>query len=100
MQLEVRLILTYNYYLLSESIEVTPKIIRDEKVHVGSKNNNIFPNAGMHAYKHAGDRFCSESRRSFGSKMSDYPEVDKLAIAKSYGTLDMDNSKLPNRRTM
>ena len=98
MQLEVRpSLLTYNYYLLSESIEVTPKIIRDEKVHVGSKNNNIFPNAGMHAYKHAGDRFCSESRRSFGSKMSDYPEVDKFAIAKSYGTLGVDDSKLPNR---
>ena len=79
-------------YFLIESIEITPKIMRDEKVHIGSKNSNIFPNAGMYAYKHDGDRFCSESRRSFGSKMSDYPDVDKFAIAKSYGTLNnMDN---------
>ena len=65
--------------------------MRDEKVHLGSKNSNIFPNSGIQAIKHADERYCSESRRSFGSKMSDYPEFDKSAIANSYGTLNMNN---------
>ena len=91
-------ILNLSFSFILESIEITPKIMRDEKIHIGSKNSNIFPNTGIQAYKHADDRFCTESRRSFGSKMSnDYPEVDKFGIARSYGTLNMNNSKLPNR---
>ena len=56
------------------SNSVSPKVVRDDKVHVNSKNSDIFPKVSLHAYKDASEIFCSESQRSFGSRVGHYQD--------------------------
>lgn len=57
-----------------ESVNSSPKVLRDKKVHMSSKNSNIFPKMSMHAYRDPSEQFHTESQRSFGSRNSHYQD--------------------------
>ena len=56
-------------------MRASPKIMKNETEHRGSKNSNIFPSVSVHAYKNQEEAFCSESQRSFGSRNGFYEDA-------------------------